>query len=243
MHIKDKTAFLGNDFGGMSKSRLRGLLKDALWDVDFKAQWKPAKNTQRVVFGTDASDAERASIAERGLPTSDLRDWVGWDLGRGAQSAREYLQALVDAGFQFSESTTEGDLGPAKVVSLPLVEGRDVVFEWVDKEFGDFLSQSGSLDDAPHPQFEPTRAQRCSAWKSQWSYGLSADQGRLRAIHDERVIPGYVIAGYLREFGTLIRPAYFGAPNATAYQRVLVAGAIEGGGRSVSFVALPVVNT
>ena len=243
MLLNRKTAFLGTNFGGLKKSGVRGLLGDALWDVDFKPQWKLAKNTQYAVLGSDASESDRAQIAERELPSLDFRTWLGWDEGSGAQTAHAYLRALVDLGYRFGESTTEGDPGAPQVVNIPLVDDRDVVFEWVDRNFGEFLAGSSSRDEAPVRGFAPLKGDQATSWKHSWSYGVDASQGGLRAVRDDRILPGLVLARYLDEFGTRISPAFFGAPNHTAFHRVYVAGAIEGGGRSVSFVALPVVNT
>jgi len=243
MLLNRKTAFIGTNFDGLKKAGVRSLLSDALWDADFKPQWKLAKNTEYAVLGADASDKDRAEIAERGLPSLDFRAWIGWDEASGAQTARAYLQALVDLGYRFGESTTEGDPGAPEVVNLPLVDDRDVVSEWVDRTFGEFLAGSQSLDEGPVHGFAPLKGEHATIWKHHWSYGADASDGRLRAVREDRVLPGIVLARYLDEFGTRISPAYYGAPNHTAYLRVYVAGAIEGGGRSVSFVALPVVNT
>jgi hypothetical protein len=243
MLLNRTTAFLGTNFGGLKKAGVRALLSDALWDVDFKPQWKLAKNTECAVLGTDASDQEREAIAERGLPSLDFRAWLGWEEASGAQTAHAYLQALVDQGYRFSESTTEGDLGEPEVVNIPLVDDRDVVFEWVDKTFGEWLGSSQCLDEAPVNGFTGLQGEHRTIWKHSWSYGIDASQGRLRAVREDRILPGIVLARYLDEFGTRIAPAFFGGPNHTAHLRVYVAGAIEGGGRSVSFVALPVVNT
>ena len=258
MNPSKKTAFLGMAWAGLDKKGLQKLLDVSL--ENFKPAWKVAANTE-VVVSHDPADLEQARA--RGIEAMDPRAWMGMSEVPGSTSVFAYLQGLLDAGFRIHEHTTEGD-SAAVVARLPITPravpvhtsaehfarkrewesemaaaAADEIVGWVRVTFADWFRPHPSVAARPHG-FLPCSESGEGIWVTGFEQTITATRA-------DAVVLAPAILARIDELrspdASIANLKFYETGSLGAVRSLYVLAAIEGGGRHVSLVALPIVNT
>ena len=266
MNPNEKTAFLGRSWASLDKAGLQRLFGWAL--EDFKPVWKLAPKTQ-IVVADEVDAATLALVRSQGLEVVSALAWMGVDEVPGCTSVHGYLQGLLDAGYVVREHTTEGNEAPV-VARIPVTHreaprhtsaehfaryahdvseaafsaAADEIVGWVRATFGDFLESRGlppsSQSTGPNRMLVPCAESGEGFWASRGGRGISAQRA-------DSVVLDPAITARVNDLGASgygeKRMTFYADASLDAVRKVQIVAALEGGGRYVSLIALPVVNT
>ncbi|MCB9617109.1 MAG: hypothetical protein H6722_32165 [Sandaracinus sp.] len=128
MYLGKNTSFLGTQWPcplktgvyPIKKKDVRTLVQRTAFEPEIKCHWSLKKNTEVVVVGEGADEAQVAEAKERGLIVEDFPTWLGMGLVPGAKTVGDWLRGLHELGFCFNELSNEAD-GSIEVITLPVV--------------------------------------------------------------------------------------------------------------------------